>query len=67
MKQGGSVLINFSVLIPVYNKEHPEYFKQTLQSTIDQTVKPSEIVIVKDGILTEELENVIKEFVQVEL
>lgn len=56
-------MINFSVLIPVYNKEHPEYFKQTLQSTIDQTVKPSEIVIVKDGILTEELENVIKEFV----
>ena len=57
-------MIDFSVLIPVYDKEKAEYFKQALQSVIDQTVKPSEIVIVKDGQLTEELENVIKEFIE---
>ncbi len=56
-------MIRFSVLIPVYNKEKPEYFKQTLQSAIKQTVKPSEIVIVKDGILSNEIENVIKDFI----
>lgn len=56
-------MIDFSVLIPVYNKEKPEYFKQALQSIIDQTVKPSEVVIVKDGKLTEDLEQVIDEFV----
>ncbi len=56
-------MINFSVLIPVYYKEKAEYFKQTLESVINQTVIPSEIVIVKDGMLTEALENVIEEFI----
>lgn len=56
-------MINFSVLIPVYYKERAEYFKQTLESVINQTVIPSEIVIVKDGKLTEALENVIEEFI----
>lgn len=49
----------FSVLIPVYYKEKPEYFSEALASVINQTLKPSEIVVVKDGLLTEELEEVI--------
>lgn len=57
-------MINFSVLIPVYNKEKAKYFEQALDSTINQTVKPSEIVIVKDGKLTEELELVINKFIE---
>lgn len=52
----------FSVLIPVYYKEKPEYFSEALASVIDQTLKPSEIVVVKDGPLTEELEEVISKF-----
>lgn len=49
----------YSVLIPVYYKENPEFFKQSLDSVINQTVFPNEIVIVKDGKLTEDLDNII--------
>lgn len=46
----------------VYSKENPEYLKQSLNSIINQTVKPDEIVVVKDGPLTSELENVIEKY-----
>lgn len=52
----------FSVLMPIYCKEKAEYFEIALNSIINQTLKPDEIVIVKDGPLTEELEKVIDEF-----
>ena len=52
----------FSVLIPVYCKEKPEYFSEALASVIDQTLKPSEIVVVKDGSLTEDLEEVLSKY-----
>ena len=54
--------IQFSVLISVYKKEKPEYLKTALQSIINQTLQPTEIVIVKDGILTQELDDCIKEY-----
>lgn len=54
--------IQFSVLISVYKKEKPEYLKTALQSIINQTLKPTEIVIVKDGLLTQELDDCIKEY-----
>ena len=54
--------IQFSVLISVYKKEKPEYLKTALQSIINQTLKPTEIVIVKDGLLTKELDDCIKEY-----
>ena len=55
--------IKFSVLIPVYFKENPDYFRLALQSIWhDQTLKPNEVVIVADGPLTKELDHVIKEF-----
>ena len=52
----------FSVLISVYKKEKPEYLKTALQSIINQTLQPTEIVIVKDGLLTQELDDCIKEY-----
>ncbi len=54
--------IQFSVLISVYKKEKAEYLKQALQSVINQTLKPTEVVIVKDGILTKELDECIGDF-----
>lgn len=54
--------IQFSVLISVYKKEKSEYLKTALQSIINQTLKPAEIVIVKDGLLTQELDDCIKEY-----
>lgn len=54
--------IQFSVLISIYKKEKAEYLKQALQSIINQTLKPTEIVIVKDGLLTTELDECIENF-----
>lgn len=54
--------LQFSVLISVYKKEKTEYLKTALQSIINQTLKPSEIVIVKDGLLTRDLDDCIKEY-----
>ncbi len=61
-KQQSETTISFSVLISVYKKEKAEYLKQALQSVINQTLKPKEIVIVKDGLLTEELDECIENF-----
>lgn len=49
----------YSVLMSLYYKENPKYFIQSIESMINQTQKPDEIVIVKDGLLTEDLEQVI--------
>lgn len=54
--------VQFSVLISVYKKEKVEYLKEALQSIINQTLKPTEIVIVKDGLLTKELDECIEDF-----
>lgn len=54
--------MEFSVLMSVYYKEKPEYLKEALNSLVNQTVKPSEIVLVKDGPLTSKLNAVIDDF-----
>lgn len=51
--------MKFSVLLSVYEKEKAEYLKEAIQSIVSQTKRPNQIVIVKDGKLTEELEKVI--------
>lgn len=56
----------FSVLMSIYHKEKSEYLRQCMDSILSQTVKPTEIVIVKDGPLTEELDSVIGEYVSKE-
>lgn len=52
--------MKFSVLIPVCNKEKPENLKQSIESIINQTVKPNQIVIVKDGELSNNLNEIIE-------
>ena len=55
----------FSVLIAVYYKEKPEYLNRALKSiTDDQLLKPNEIVIIKDGPLTEELDLIIQLYIK---
>ena len=61
-EQQPETTILFSVLISVYKKEKAEYLKRALQSVINQTLKPTEIVIVKDGPLTKELDDCIEDF-----
>ncbi len=50
--------MKFSVLMSVYSKEKPEFFLEAVESVINQTINPAEIIIVKDGELTESLEEV---------
>lgn len=48
--------MNFSVLMSLYEKEKPEFFIRAVQSIWDeQSLKPSEIVLVLDGKLTSDL------------
>lgn len=53
--------MKFSVLISIYFKEQPEHFNACMESIWNnQTVKPSEIIMVEDGPLTPELDLIIK-------
>lgn len=53
----------FSVLMSVYIKEKPEYLRECLDSVLANTVVPNEIVIVKDGPITDELEATLQEYI----
>jgi glycosyltransferase involved in cell wall biosynthesis len=55
--------MKFSVLMSVYIKESPLFFKDSLNSIYNQTLLPDEVVLIKDGPLTFDLEKVIDEFV----
>lgn len=54
--------IKYSVLMSVYYKEKPEYLKDSIESMLKQTLLPEQIVIVKDGPLTDELNTIINEY-----
>jgi glycosyltransferase involved in cell wall biosynthesis len=54
--------MNFSVLLSLYYKENPAYFRESLHSIFNQTVSPTEVILVKDGPLTSELDNIIEEY-----
>ena len=55
---------NYSVLMSVYYKEHPDYLRQSMQSIYDQTVPTDDFVLVCDGPLTPELDAVISSMQQ---
>lgn len=52
----------YSVLMSVYFKEKPEFLKRSIDSMMSQSIAPSEIVIVKDGKLTDELDCLIEQY-----
>lgn len=49
----------YSVLMSVYKNERPDFLQTSIESMINQTVPPEEIVLVEDGPLTDELYNII--------
>lgn len=55
-------MTSVSVLISIYCKENPQWFREALDSVFAQTVLPNEIVLVEDGPLTPELYAVIDEY-----
>ena len=62
--QEGCVLVDmkFSVLMSVYKNEKAEYLNTALKSIVNQSLMPNEIIIVKDGILTDELDKCLDDF-----
>lgn len=52
----------YSILMSVYYKEKPEWLRISIDSMLSQTVKPDEFIIVKDGVLTKELDNIISDY-----
>lgn len=55
--------MEFSVLISVYEKESVSFLKSSLNSILSQSLMPNEIVLVKDGLLGEELNGIIDDYV----
>lgn len=51
--------MNFSVLQSVYKNDRPEFLDKALESISNQTLLPTEIVLVKDGEIPEQLLEVI--------
>lgn len=54
--------MEYSVLMTVYKDDNAEYFDKALISMVNQTKKPDEIVLVKDGPITKKLQEVINKF-----
>lgn len=52
----------YSVLMSLYKKEKPEYLRLALDSMLNQTIAPNEIVLVEDGPLTDELYDVLNDY-----
>lgn len=53
---------NYSVLSCVYIKEKPEYLRRSIESMINQTIPTNDYVIVRDGPITKELQDVLDEY-----
>jgi glycosyltransferase involved in cell wall biosynthesis len=54
--------MKFSVLMSVYKNEKAEYLRESLQSLLNQSIMPQEIVIVQDGPIGLGLLSVIREY-----
>lgn len=59
--------IKFSVSMCVYGKDNPTWFETAVESLLSQTVKPTEIVLVVDGPVPPELDEIIKKYEQNEI
>lgn len=51
--------MEFSVLIPIYKKEEPRHLRECLDSLYNQTLPATEIILVEDGPLTSELDDIV--------
>ncbi|MGL5056629.1 MAG: glycosyltransferase [Fusobacteriaceae bacterium] len=54
--------INFSVLMSVYKNDKLEFLVEAIESLLNQTLLPNEIVIIKDGYVTNEINETLKRY-----
>ena len=53
----------YSVLMSVYKNEKVDFFVQAIESVLNQTAAPDQIVLVRDGLVYDELQRTIDEYV----
>lgn len=58
----GSEKTKFSVLMSVYKNDKLEFVEEAIESIINQTRKPDEIVIVEDGPVPEAIQKLLQEY-----
>lgn len=56
--------MKFSVCICVYDDDNHKYFKEALESVYFQSKRPEQIVLVVDGPINDNIENIINDFYQ---
>ena len=52
----------FSVLMSLYNKERPQFLRQSLDSIFSQSLLPTEVILIEDGPVSRELHQVVSEY-----
>ena len=56
--------LNYSVLLSLYFKENPDFLCSSLDSIFYQSNVPSEVILVKDGLLSRELDTIVAQYQQ---
>ena len=54
--------IDFSVLLSVYDRDTPQFFREALESIFNQTLLPDELVLVVDGKVPDQTQEIIESF-----
>jgi len=58
--------MSFSVLMSIYRNEKVSNFREAMDSIFSQTLRPCEVILIKDGPLPNNLFNIITEYVEKE-
>lgn len=53
---------DFSVILPFYRGDHPEYLDEALLSLYRQTLRASEIILIQDGPVPEQLQAIVQKW-----
>ena len=53
---------SFSVLMSLYHKESPQFFRESLDSIFANTIQPNQVVLIIDGPIGNELQTVVDEY-----
>lgn len=54
--------LKFSVLLSLYDKEKPGFLRESLNSVFSQTLRPTEVILVLDGPINKDLQQVVDSF-----
>lgn len=54
--------LDYSVLMSVYYKDNPDYLIKAIESILNQTHKTNDFVVISDGPLTEQLDDILKRY-----